>query len=50
VITDNEVSADVECLYCNEQFKNVMGETWIFSIGCKIWAHEMSVGLKVMKQ
>lgn len=51
VITDNEDSADEECLYCNETFKNdVMGETWICCIECKRWTHEMCTGLENLKQ
>lgn len=51
VSTNNEDSADEECLYCNEPFKNdVMGETWICCIKCNRWAHEICTGLENLKQ
>lgn len=46
VSTDNDDSADEECLYCNEPFKNdILGKKWIRCIKCGRWAHEICAGI-----
>ncbi|KAF0705195.1 tigger transposable element-derived protein 6-like, partial [Aphis craccivora] len=44
--TDNEDSAEEDCLYCNEPYKNdIHGEKWIRCIKCVRWAHELCAGV-----
>lgn len=50
VDTDNEDSADEDCLYCNEPYKNdIHGEKWIRCIKCVRWAHELCAGVDNFK-
>lgn len=45
VDTDNEDSADEECLFCYQPYKlDLTGEQWIRCITCKRWAHELCAG------
>ena len=46
VVTDNEDSADDECIYCQEPYRNdIRGETWIKCMECARWAHEVCSGV-----
>lgn len=50
VITDNEDSADDECIYCQEPYQNdIRGEAWIKCIKCARWAHELCSGVECWK-
>jgi hypothetical protein len=45
VSTDDEDSADEECLYCCQPFKeDKCGEQWIRCVKCFRWAHELCSG------
>lgn len=45
VSTDNEDSADEECIYCSQAYKlDKCGEEWIRCIRCLRWAHELCSG------
>lgn len=47
VETDNEDSADEECIFCNEPyFLDKCGEQWIRCLNCKRWAHELCSGIE----
>jgi len=44
--TDNEDSAEEDCLYCNEPYKNdIHGEKWICCMKCVRCAHELYAGV-----
>lgn len=47
VSTDDEDSADEECLYCLQPYKTDMkNEKWIRCIKCLCWAHELCAGIE----
>lgn len=46
VQTDDEDSADEECLYCLQPYKtDLTNEKWIRCIKCFCWAHELCAGI-----
>lgn len=46
ISTDNEDSADEECLYCLQLYKqDEYTEQWIRCVKCLRWAHEHCTGL-----
>lgn len=50
VVTDHEDSADDECIYCQEPYRNdVRGEAWIKCLRCARWAHELCSGVDCWK-
>ena len=45
VSTDDEDSADEECVYCSQPYRNDQcGEQWIRCIKCLRWVHELCAG------
>lgn len=50
VETDDEDSADEDCIFCTEPYKNdSKGENWIKCIKCSSWAHELCAGTEDWK-
>lgn len=46
IITDDEDSAEEECMYCTEPYKNDKnGEKWIRCMKCERWGHEICAGV-----
>lgn len=47
VSTDDEDSADEECLYCLQRYKtDLKNEKWIRCIKCLFWAYELCAGIE----